>query len=101
MLNFLATSAEVIDHYYYFLADNVDNNLMQQTMHELKVVSEKDITDSTTMCNEYQKNAFLLDHLLVASTDSILAFCHSLQAKNEQLGHMLMNGKRASCCMSK
>ena len=99
-INFvLATPAEVIDHYYCFLADNLDSSIIRQTMHKVKVISEKDIVISTTMCSEYQKNAFLLNHLLIADTASIIAFCHSLEEKDKQLGHMLVTGK-SSIAMS-
>ena len=91
----LATPAEVIDHYYCFLADNLDNNVICQTLLKLKVISEKDVMDSTKMCSEYQQNAFLLDHLLVTSSTIIVEFCHMLQntTNQQQFGDMLLNGK--------
>ena len=91
----LATPVEVIDHYYCFLADNLDNSVICQTMLKLEVISEKDVINSTKMSSEYRQNAFLLDLLLVTASTSIDEFCHLLQnTKNQQqLGDMLVNGE--------
>ena len=91
----LATPVEVIDHYYCFLADNLDNSVICQTMLKLKVIGEKDVINSTKMSSEYRQNAFLLDLLLVTGSTSIPQFCHLLQnTKNQQqLGDMLVNGE--------
>ena len=94
---FLARPAEVIDHYYCFLSNNLDNSVMCQIMLELKLLNEKDLVQCAKMYSDYQKNAFLLDQLLVTDTASIVGFCHMLQnGKNQELGHMLMNCKNLS-----
>ena len=85
----------MINHYYCFLADNLDNSVICQTMLKLEVISEKDVINSTKMWSEYRQNAFLLDLLLVTGSTNIPQFCHLLQnTKNQQqLGDMLVNGK--------
>ena len=92
---FLATPAEVIDHYYCFLADNLDNSVISQTMLKLKVITEEDLIDSAKMCSDYQQNAFLLDQLLITDTSKVNEFCHMLQStENErEIGKMLVNGE--------
>ena len=66
-------------------------------MRKLELISEKDLVNSARMCSDYQKNAFLLDQLLVTGSASIVEFCHELQnTENQQeIGHMLVNGENA------
>ena len=91
---FSATPAEVISHYYCFLADNLDNNVICQAMLKLEAITEGDLADSGQMHSEYQQNTFLLDKLLFTDKSTIVEFCCMLQSiKNEQeIGKMLMNG---------
>ena len=94
---FSATPAEVIGHYYCFLADNLDNNVICQAMLKLEAITEGDLADSSQMHSEYQRNTFLLDKLLFTDKSTIVEFCRMLQSiKNEQeIGKMLMNGTYA------
>ena len=64
-------------------------------MLEMKLLSEKDLVHSAKMYSDYQKNAFLVNRLLVTETTSIVEFCHLLKGKENQpeLGEMLINGK--------
>ena len=68
-------------------------------MLDMKLLTEKDLVHSAKMSSDYQRNALLLDHLLVTSTASIVEFCRLLQnAENQQdIGDMLVNGKRKWC----
>ena len=95
---FLATPAEVIDHYYCFLSDNLDNNAVCKIMLESKLLTDRDLV-LAKMHSDYQQNKFLLDQLLIAGTANIIGFCHMLQdVKNQQeLGHMLLSGKNYVC----
>ena len=88
----LATPAEVIDHYYYFLTDNLDNNTICQAMLKLELITERDLVDSATMYSEYQKSSFLLDRLLLSS--NIIEFCRVLQniENKQEIGKILVNG---------
>ena len=93
---FLVNAVEVISHYYCFLLENLDNNVVCQIMLELKLLSNKDLIHCAKMYSDYQKNTYLLNKLLVVQTDSVIVhFCHLLQkAKNQQeLGYKLVNGK--------
>ena len=91
----LATPAEVIDHYYYFLMDNLDNNTICQLLLKLELIAEEDVINSARMYSEYQQNSFLLDRLLTSYTSSIVKFCHMLQhmENNQEIGKMLVYGK--------
>ena len=93
---FLATPAEVIDHYYCFLADSLSNDFFCQIMSSLKLLREIDEVTFSTLPSEYQRNTLLLDHLLVSDTTSISSFCYTLRdAENQhvqQIGYMLVNG---------
>ena len=90
----LATPAEVINHYHYFLADNLDSNVISQTMLKLEVITKGDLIDSGQMYSNYQQNAFLLDQLLIAGTSNIVEFCHMLSSENgQEIGKMLVMGK--------
>ena len=98
---YLATPAEVIGHYYCFLLSNLDSSTICQIMLELKLLTEEELVYSAKMCSEYQKNAFLVDHLLVTGTHSIFEFCRLLQNTENQkeVGYMLVNGRKQSCGM--
>ena len=91
----IATPAEVIDHYYHFLMENLDNNIICQTMLKLELITELDVMDSATMYSEYQKNSFLLDQLLVSDASNITEFCHMLQntESKQDIGKILVDGK--------
>ena len=91
----LATPVDVIDHYYCFLADNLDGSNICQTMLELKLITEEHLEDSAKMCSDYQNNSLLLDQLLISDTSSIVKFCHMLQntETEQEIGKMLVNGK--------
>ena len=92
----LATPAEVIDHYYCFLSNNLDNSIISQNMLKLELISEEDVMISAKMYCDYKKNAFLLDQLLVADSASIIKFCYLLKngaPNNQNIGHVLVNGK--------
>ena len=90
----LATPAEVISHYYCFLLESLDNGAICKIMLEMKLLTEDDLVHSALMYSDYQKNAFLIDHLLVTGTVSILKFCTLLQNTENQheIGNMLVNG---------
>ena len=92
---YTATSAEVIDHYYNLLASNLDNSVICQTMLKLEVITEECLINSAKMYSDYQKNAYLLEQLLIKDTSKIAEFCRLLQsAENEQeIGKMLVNGE--------
>ena len=94
----LATPAEVIDHYYCFLLENLNGSVICQLMLEMKLLNKGDLIHYTKMYSEYQKNAFLMDHLLTVGTASIFEFCHLLQniENQEEIGTMLVNGKLQS-----
>ena len=68
-------------------------------MLDMKLLTEKDLVHSAKMGSDYQRNALLLDHLLITSTASIIEFCHLLQnAENQQgIGDMLINGRKQQC----
>ena len=95
--SYTATSAEVVDHYYHLLASNFDNSVICQTMLKLEVITEECQINSAKMYSDYQKNAYLLDQLLIKDTSRIVEFCHSLQsAENErEIGIILVNGEIA------
>ena len=92
----LAKPAEVIDHYYYFLTENLDNDTICQTLLKLELITERDLVDSGKMYSEYQRNSFLLDQLLTSDASNISKFCRVLQSteKKQEIGKMLVNGKR-------
>ena len=85
----------MIDHYYYFLMENLDNSTICHTMLKLELITEIDVIDSAKMYSEYQKNSFLLDQLLISDALSIIEFCRMIQdTENKQdIGKMLVNGK--------
>ena len=91
---FLATPAEVIDHYYCFLADSLSNDSFCQIMSSLNLLREDDKTTLSLLPSEYQGNTSLLDHLLVSDATSICRFCHILRdTENQQeIGYILVNG---------
>lgn len=92
----LATPAEVIGHYYCFLSNNLDNSVVCKIMLELKVVNEEYLIHCAKLHSDYQKNAFLLDQLLVTNKFSnIFEFCRLLHNTDNQqeLGYMLVNGE--------
>lgn len=62
-------------------------------MLEMKLLAEKDLVHSAKMCSDHQRNAFLLDRLLITSTASIVEFCRLLQNAEDQqdIGDMLIN----------
>ena len=93
--NILATPAEVISHYYCFLADNLNNSVVCQVMLELKLLTERDLMHCAKMYSDHQQNAYLLDRLLVTGTASIDDFCRKLRStKSEQeVGSILVAGK--------
>ena len=94
---FLATPAEVIGHYYCLLLDNLDNSVVSKIMLKLKLVNEEDLINCAKLHSEYQKNAFLLDQLLVTNNNSsnIFEFCRLLYNESDQqeIGYMLVNGE--------
>jgi len=63
-------------------------------MLELKLITEEDLKHSARMYSSYQKNAFLLDHLLATDKAGIVEFCRLLQntANQQEVGHMLVDG---------
>ena len=69
-------------------------------MLEMELLTEKDLVYSAKMYSDYQKNAFLLDRLLVTNTANIAEFCHLLQNTESQqdIGDMLINGKSIKSC---
>ena len=72
-------------------------------MLELKVVNEEDLIHCAKLHSEYQKNAFLLDQLLVTKNSSnIFEFCHLLHNTDNQqeLGYMLVNGESKVCIIT-
>ena len=85
----------MIDHYYYFLTESLDNNTICQTLLKLKLMTEGDLVDSAKIYSEYQRNSFLLDKLLTSDESNIIEFCHELQntENNQEIGKMLVNGK--------
>ena len=91
----IATPEEVIGHYYCFLLERLDSSTICQMMLEMKLLSEKDLIHSAKMYSDYQKNAFLVDRLLITDTASIVEFCRVLKSKENQseIGDMLINGK--------
>jgi len=97
---YLATPAEVIGHYYCFLSNNLDNSVVCQIMLSLELLTEEDLVHSAIMYSDCQKNAFLLDKLLVTGTTRIVEFCNLLQSKENQqeLEHMLVKGKSNIYC---
>ena len=103
IVHVLATPAEVIGYYYCFLSDNLDNGVVCKIMLELKVVNEENLIHCAKLHSEYQKNAFLLDQLLVTNKFSdIFEFCHLLHNTDNQqeLGHMLVNGESQDCIIT-
>ena len=92
----LATPAEVIDHYYCFLSNNLDNSILCQNMLKLELINEEDLMVSAKMYSDYKKNAFLLDQLMVADSAGIIKFCYLLLTNHQDVGHMLVNGKNRS-----
>lgn len=78
----------MIDHYYHFLSGNLDNNVICQTMLKLELMSEEDLVDSAKIYSNYQKNAFLLDQLLVTDASNIVSFAvyYKMQKMNKKLG---------------
>ena len=92
----LATPAEVIDHYYCFLSNNLDNSILCQNMLKLELINEEDLMVAAKMYSDYKKNAFLLDQLMVADSAGIIKFCYLLLTNHQDVGHMLVNGKNRS-----
>ena len=90
-----ATPAEVINHYYCFLLENLDSSTICQIMLKMKLLTEKDLLHAAKMYSDYQKNAFLVDRLLVTSTSGIVEFCHLLQTTQSQqeIGFKLVHGR--------
>ena len=92
---FLATPAEVIGHYYCYLLNGLDNSVVCQIILELRILDEN-LIHCAKLYSDYQKNAFLLDQLLVTNKSSkIFEFSRLLHnTENQQeLGYMLVNGK--------
>ena len=85
----------MIDHYYCFLLEKLDNSEVGKIMLESELLTDKDLAH-TPMHSDYQQCRLLLDQLLIAKKASIVGFCHILEdLKNQQeLGQILVNGKR-------
>ena len=98
---YIATPAEVIDHYFCFLADSFNNDTFCQIpiMSSLKLLKEDNQATLTVVASEYQRNSLLLNHLLASDAASISRFCHILQdtATQADIGHMLVNGMFVYC----
>ena len=86
----------MIGHYYFVLLNSLDHSVICQIMLELQLLNEEDLVycATYTLYNDYQKNVFLLDHLLVSDTASIVKFRQMLQNMKfqEELGDLLANG---------
>ena len=91
---YIATPAEVIDHYYCFLADSLSNDIFCQIISSLKLLKEDDQVTLTVLASEYQRNSLLLNHLLASDATIVSRFCHILQdtATQTDIGHMLVDG---------
>lgn len=93
----------MIDHYYCFLLDKLDNSEAGKIMLESELLADRDLEYAKTH-SDYQQSRFLLDQLLNAGKANIVGFCHMLQdvESQQELGHMLVNGKRDMyvCLMS-
>ena len=85
----------MISRYYCFLLENIDGSVISQLMLETKLLTEDDLVHCAKMCSDYQKNAFLMDHLLAMGTASIVEFCHLLRNTEnlQEIGTMLVTGK--------
>ena len=85
----------MIGHYYWFLLETLDGNVISRLMLDIKLLTEDDLVHCAKMCSDHQKNAFLMDHLLAMGTTSIVEFCHLLLNTEDlqEIGTMLVNGK--------
>ena len=78
------------------MLENLDSSIIYQLMLEMKLLTEDDLVHCAKLCSDHQKNAFLMDHLLVAGTTNIVGFCHLLQStENQEIGTMLTNGNKS------
>ena len=91
---FLATPAEVLHHYYCFLADSLNNKIFYQVMSSLKMLKEASKINLPMVASEYQRNILLLDDLLASDATNISKFCRNLQdtESQQEIGQMLVNG---------
>ena len=90
----LATPAEVVDHYYCFLAVSLKYDVFCQIMSSLQLMSEEDKEHLSVVASEYHKNISLLNSLVVSDSASISRLCSILEDTEGQqdIDHTLVNG---------
>ena len=57
----------MIGHYYWFLLETLDGNVISRLMLDIKLLTEDDLVHCAKMCTDHQKNAFL-NKLIVYAT---------------------------------
>ena len=91
------TPVEIIDHYYPYLSQEMDTDLIAQEMTSLQspVLEKDDIAFIMTAENQYQKNCYMLEKVRLMDLHSLITFCRLLENIDRQkhLGTLLLNGK--------
>ena len=91
------TPVEIIDHYYHYLSQEMDADLMAQQMVSLQssLLNKDDIVFISTAENQYQKSCYMLEKIRLMDLHSLITFCRLLESIDHQkhLGTLLLNGK--------
>ena len=88
---------EIIDHYYHYLSQEMDADLIAEQMTSLQppLLNQDDITFIMTASNQYHKSCCVLEKVRVMDLGSLTTFCKLLESFDHQkhMGTLLLNGK--------
>ena len=88
---------DIIDHYYHYLSQEMDGDLIVQEMASLQspVLNENDIAFIRTAINQYQKNCYILEKVRVMDLAPLTTFCNLVECiyHERHLGLTLLKGK--------
>ena len=89
---------EIIDHYYHYLSQEMDADLIAQQMVSLQssLLNKDDIAFIMAAENQYQKSCYMLEKFRLMDLHSLTTLCRLLESIDHQkhLGTLLLNGKR-------
>ena len=93
----LETPMDIIDHYYHYLSQEIDGDLIVEKMISLQspVLNQDDITFLMTAINQYQKSCLMLEKVRLMDVSSLTTFCNMLESIDHQkhMAAVLLNGK--------
>ena len=88
---------DIIDHYFHYLCQEMDADLIVQQMvsFQLPVLNQDDIAFIMTAINQHQKNYLMLEKVRLLDLTSLTTFCNLLESIDHQkhIGLTLLYGK--------